>query len=204
MTIATKTIGILLAAGESRRMNGREKQMEHVGDIPAIRHAAIQMIQSRIGRVVVVAAADKPHHFDALSDLEVEVLKVDTQNEGMGGSLRAAVVAYPNADRYVIALADMPDVSTDLIVRLNAAADRAQRPCIVRPRSNDGRFGHPVIFDGSFAADLMTCAGDTGAANVIKHNSDNLVYVDVGGSLPVDLDTQYAWQQWRDFQSKTD
>ncbi|MCB1403812.1 MAG: NTP transferase domain-containing protein, partial [Rhodobacteraceae bacterium] len=133
---------ILLAAGEARRMRGRDKLLEAIGGRPALRHAAEAALASRADRVLVVLPPEAAPRREALAGAAVEIVVAADCTEGMAASLRAGLEAVdPGTDAVVILLADMPEIGSEAIDRLIAAFDPAAGREILRATAADGRPG---------------------------------------------------------------
>ena len=84
---------ILLAAGASSRMRGRDKLMEDVDGQPLLRRQT-RLAQS-VGPVTV-ALPPAPHpRYTALTGLDIAPLPIPDAAEGMGASLRRAFADLP-------------------------------------------------------------------------------------------------------------
>jgi molybdenum cofactor cytidylyltransferase len=96
--------------------------------------------------------------------------------EGMGASLRAAIVALsPGSEGVFVFLGDMPRVppglAQDLIRSLTPGVDA------VAPRF-EGRRGHPVLFGKACFSALRSLSGDLGAREVLAAMGERLALVD--------------------------
>jgi CTP:molybdopterin cytidylyltransferase MocA len=108
-----------------------------------------------------------------IEDAKCRIVVNPEHDEGMGASFRAGIAAVrSNADAFVLALGDMPEITVEIIDSL-AAVFRQSGKRIVVP-DFEGRNGHPVIFDGSLREELLQLGGDTGARRLI-HNHPELV-----------------------------
>lgn len=192
----TAVIGIL-AAGASRRMRGRDKLLEEVDGEPIL---ARQIRMARAHETTVLVAVPGPGHARAaiVSAGGAIAVPVPNADEGMGASISclAAEADMREADALMLLLADMPDLRTDDLGLLLAAA-RACPGDIVRAATEDGQPGHPVVFPRQWFPTLRHLTGDVGAREVIAV-SDTPVLVRLDGQRAVtDLDTPEAWAAWR-------
>ena len=89
----------------------------------------------------------------------------------MGASLACGVQSAPDADAWLIALADMPWIRPSTIRTLAAAL--AGGADIVAP-SYDGERGHPVGFAQRHYAALSALTGDEGARAIVQVNQTTL------------------------------
>lgn len=200
-------VAILLAAGASRRMQGEDKLLKSIGEDAdgaeksLLRHSAEQISAANVVRTIIVVRQDRARYQAMLTDLSVEVLEVSQAADGMSESLKAGIQEAgpcgPNVDGYLIALADMPALTSahyNLIVATFASKGAYQ---IVRPQTQDGRFGHPVCFDARLFDEFAGLQGDRGALEIIKRNQDIVKPVLMDNAIHVDLDTRSAWEAWQ-------
>lgn len=185
---------LLLAAGASSRMNGRDKLMEDVAGAPLL--AVMARRAMPLGQVLVtLPALDHPRR-DALQALPVTPLPVPDAAEGMAASIRAGVSALPDHTTGLMILpADMPDL-TEADLRSLTTAWQTAPDRIHRATSADGTPGHPVIFPRSAFQDLRGLSGDTGARGLLRTAPVQFVALP-GDHALTDLDTPEAWALWR-------
>ncbi|MEO1460078.1 MAG: nucleotidyltransferase family protein, partial [Pseudomonadota bacterium] len=194
---------LLLAAGASRRMGGRDKLLELAGGEPVLRRTARSLLASGVEETVVVLRPGDMARRAALAPLDepgrLRLIENPRAADGMGTSLAAGLAALaPTADAVLIALADMPDLEAADHDRLLAAFDAEEGREIVRATAEDGTPGHPVLIGRRFFEPLASLAGDEGAKRVIAEHRDFVVAVSLPGRRAlVDLDTPEAWEAWR-------
>jgi len=102
--------------------------------------------------------------------------------EGMGTSLAAGVRSAPDADGWVVALADMPFIRPDTI---RTVAKVLKEGASIAAPSFQGKRGHPVGFARRFYEELSALRGDDGARQFLKQHPDwvTLFEVDDPGVL---------------------
>jgi molybdenum cofactor cytidylyltransferase len=93
---------------------------------------------------------------------------------GMGASLAHGTAESRSADGWVVALADMPRVSPDLIRKVVASLEGG---AMIAAPSYRGERGHPVGFGAALRDELLALDGDQGARSVIERHRDELVLV---------------------------
>jgi molybdenum cofactor cytidylyltransferase len=190
---------LVLAAGQSRRMGGRDKLLEPVGGVALLRHVVQAVSGSVADETVVVLAPGADERLAALSGTEARTVTNPRSDEGMGTSVGAGVTALrADADAVLIVLADMPEVTARDFDRLIAAFDPAEGRAIVRAVTEAGKPGHPVLFGRRFFELLRALEGDRGARSLIADYPEFLVDVALpGAAAATDLDTPEDWDAWR-------
>ncbi len=145
---------ILLAAGASSRM-GSSKLLLPVGGEPAVRRAALSILQS-CHPVIAVTGNGAPEVEAALAGLEgVRIVRNPRWRAGMAASAIAGLEALPDGcPGFFIHHADMPFVEARVFALLADEA-RARREAAAQPEvallaARQGQAGHPVYFPASY------------------------------------------------------
>ena len=190
---------VVLAAGQSRRMGGRDKLLEPVAGAPLLRHVVRALSASSVDEIVVVLPPDPGERLTALAGTKARAVINPRAAEGMGTSVGVGVTALKaEADAVLIVLADMPEVTAGDYDRLIAAFDPAEDRAIARAVTEAGAPGHPVLFGRRFFELLQALEGDRGARSLIGDHPEFLVDVTLPGSAAAtDLDTPEDWDAWR-------
>lgn len=190
--------GIILAAGESRRM-GRDKALLPVGDESFLEHL-IHIMRGVVSPLVVVLG----HHAE---DIERQIMSrrgrdahelVILQNPdyalGQLSSLQVALrhlMACP-VSAAVMALVDHPAITAD-VVRLLLSRFRGSGAPVLIP-TYEGRRGHPVLFARRLFQELLDAPLDQGARFVVHQHAAEveLVETDEEGILwDIDFPADY-------------
>jgi molybdenum cofactor cytidylyltransferase len=91
----------------------------------------------------------------------------------------------------LVLLADMPFVTSAMLDRLIAAFE-AERPHPIVVPTHGGKRGNPVLWPRRYFAELQRIEGDTGARHLIGAHADEIVEVEIGEAVALDLDTPEA------------
>ncbi len=186
---------LILAAGASTRMRGRDKLLEQVRGralladrIEAARAASKQ---------VFVTLPPAPHPRYAVAG-GAQPIPVPDARSGMGASLRAGIRALPaNTSHVMVLLADMPDLTT---ADLCAVAQGGQG-LAWRGATQEGLPGHPIVFAAPLFTDLCALSGDSGGRSVLDALTSVPLIRLAGERARTDLDTPDAWKRWRQAQN---
>ena len=184
---------VVLAAGRSTRMGGRNKLLAEIRGRPLVRIVVDEAVASHAKPVIVVVGHERGEVEKALAGLPVQFVHNPDFAQGLGTSLKAGIAAVPaEADGAIVCLADMPQVDASLLNRLIAAFDPDRGALIVMP-TVEGQRGNPVLWSRRFFPDLMAIEGDVGARHFIGRYSEAAVEVPLEGKAAlVDVDTPEA------------
>lgn len=186
-------VGVVLAAGQSRRMGQTNKLTMLVDGTPMVARVVDTLQQGGVERVIVVTGHEPDEIRDALSGCDVEFAHNPDFEEGMGTSVRAGVSALgEDVDGALIALADMPWVALDVIDRLVAAFSPDAEVSIYIPMYGKKR-GNPVLWGAQRFPELCELAGDVGGKVLFRRHPEAIRYVDVeSAGVNIDVDTPDA------------
>lgn len=184
---------LLLAAGSSSRMEGRDKLLEEIDGTPLLTRICTQACETDLPVYVTLPSVEHPR---AAFCPGATLVPVADAAEGMAASIRTGVAALPaDCDAVMILPSDMPELETrDLLVLADAPVK--EENLILRACAQDGTPGHPVLFPRACFEDLTQLSGDQGARAVLKRHPVRLVALSTQRAL-IDLDTPEAWAAWR-------
>jgi len=186
-------LGILLAAGASRRMGSDKLELPWRGSTVLATTLARWCHVDELDEILVVRRRESPE----LRQSGVRTLVNEEPDEGMGSSLRLAARSLSRDTKaVVVGLADMPEVASSTISDLVNEWRAHGANGLVAPVYK-GRRGHPVVFGANYIPALGALTGDAGARSILRDRDDalHLVEVDDAGVLldidePSDLEGQ--------------
>jgi molybdenum cofactor cytidylyltransferase len=178
--------GILLAAGESRRM-GYPKPLLRIGDKSFLAHTAATMLEV-VERLIIVLGAHSERVRPAVPvDSRIVVVENRHYERGQLSSLKAGIPAA-TASVALVHLADHPLVKPATFEALVAECGRSGKSIVISRYM--GRRGHPVIFARTLFDELLSAPEDQGARAVVNADPSRVAYVDVDDAgVTTDLDT---------------
>ena len=185
--------GILLAAGQSRRMGSANKMLVDVDGVPMVVHAARAMLDSNVSPVIVVLGHESEQVENALKEMDLRFVRNPDYTDGLSTSLRAGLSALPAiCDGAVVALGDMPDVRASDLNLLIDEFDPGAGQSIIVP-THAGKQGNPVLWARRYFEEISSVSGDVGARHLIGANEDQVHEVStVNPGVLIDLDTPEA------------
>jgi molybdenum cofactor cytidylyltransferase len=183
-------VGLLLAAGASRRFGSDKRQHRLPDGTPMVLAAARRLLAACPLSITVVRPGDD-ELAAMLAEAGLRVTECADAAFGMGHSLAAGVAATfsatPDAGCWLVALADMPAIAPESYAAVLAALHGGAP--LARPTHN-GHPGHPVGFAVRFRDDLLALRGDQGGKAIIDAHRDLLTLCPVNDpGVLIDIDT---------------
>ncbi len=173
---ACATAAIVLAAGESTRMPGRNKLLSPVDGVAMIVHVVERIRCADVSDIIVVTGHESTKIREALADCEVRFIHNPDYRSGLSTSLRAGIAAVGReSNSALICLGDMPGIRTESIRALLHAFD-PEDPRICVPVYGSRR-GHPVLWPARFFAEMLEISGDHGARHIIDEHAAEVTRV---------------------------
>jgi CTP:molybdopterin cytidylyltransferase MocA len=189
---------IILAAGQGRRMRGRDKLLEVIDAEPILRRVA-RIAGAAGSSLTLIALPTAPHaRYATLEGLDIVPVPVPDATEGMNASLRSTFAALPtDAEHAMVVLADMPEVTQDDLQTLAKAVRSHPENRVWRGATQSGLPGHPIVFHRSLFAEFAKLTGDKGGKDVIALAKGRVRLVPLPDThARLDLDTPEAWDTW--------
>jgi molybdenum cofactor cytidylyltransferase len=181
--------GVVLAAGEARRMGGRPKPLIERDGVPLVRRVAGALVEAGAGEVLVVLGHRAEEVGLALADLPVRGLVHEGYAAGRVSSLRAGLAGLGNlagpavpgrptsTDAVIVALADQPLLeAADVTALMHAFENRGTARAMV-PRV-DGVRGHPVVLESSVCREILAGVATFGVRQWMEANPSQVAWFD--------------------------
>ena len=190
---------ILLAAGESKRMNGENKLIKEIEGIPLIKYSVKNILGSTVDELIIVTGYQK-EIIENIIDKNKKIKFV--YNKDFSNGIASSIIAglceiSTKAKNFFISLADMPNVNQNIYNKLikgknsyNIKLKPENRKEIIIPTS-DGKDGNPVLFSIFMKNDVMKISGDRGAKEIIENKKNKILRIPFeGDGVILDFDTQ--------------
>lgn len=174
-------------------MGDTNKLTLEVEGTPMVTRVVEALERSRVDHIVVVTGHEPERIAQALEGHDVRLVHNPAYRDGISSSIRAGVEALPEeVDGALIALADMPWVSPDVLDRLIGAFTADGELSIFIPMFGRKR-GNPVLWSSLHFQELRALEGDVGGKSLFHRHSAAICYVDVqSAGVSVDVDTPQA------------
>ncbi len=190
---------IVLAAGQSARMRGRDKLLEDVAGEPLLRRQVRHACAATTGPVIVALPSPPHDRYKALEGCNFISIEVPDAATGMSASLKRGINALPRAAPAAMILpADLPDLDARDMVKVLGAVALESDAEVWRGATETGLPGHPLVIRACVFDAFQRLRGDQGGAEVLKALRDKTVLVSLPGDRARrDLDTPEDWAEWR-------
>ena len=163
-------VGILLAAGSSRRF-GADKRLQPLADGTPMALASARHLARACSRTIVVIRPDDVALASLLAAEGLETVVCEQAGQGMGHSLSRGIEVSADADGWLVALADMPYIEPASYAAVAEALKNGTR--LARPAYH-GQAGHPVGFSAIYRSDLLALTGDQGGKSILDTHREQI------------------------------
>ncbi len=168
---------ILLAAGQSKRMNGVNKLTKNINGLPLINHSIINILESSIDELIIITG----YQNDILEKLinKNKKIKIIFNNDFKSGMASSIKMGIKNLSRktqaFFICLADMPLVNKNIYNELIKNVNNNE---IIIPTYKKQQ-GNPILFSINMKDEIMNVNGDLGAKEILKRNKEKIFSLEV-------------------------
>ncbi len=173
--------GILLAAGESKRMQGAFKPLLKWGKRTVIGECVHQLQNSQLADIFVVLGHREAEIRPRLAGTGVQYAINEDYRQGMLTSVKTGLAMLsPNSDAFLLALVDQPMINAGLIDQLIEAFEKSDQGIVVP--THDGKWGHPVIISTFYIDEIMQLDDDSpeGMRGFIQAHKDDVLEIPAG------------------------
>jgi molybdenum cofactor cytidylyltransferase len=185
------TAGLILAAGESRRMGSPKALLEFRGETFLDR--LIGLFAQHCAPVIAVVGAEPERVRRGLRKASQAVLVENSEFRlGQLTSMQCGLRAVPGeAEGVLFTLVDHPDVQPDTL-----AALLKPEPAPLRIPRYSGRRGHPIWFSKSLIPEFLALPSTGAAREVVARHAEEAAYLDLGDpGILTDVDDPEAYRR---------
>ena len=180
---------ILLAAGQSKRMNGENKLTKEIQGTPLIKHSVKNILASSIDELIVVLGYQK-ETIEKLINKNEKIKFVFNKDfeSGIASSIKTGLNNLSEkTEAFFICLGDMPMVNPNIYNQLIKSINKRE---IIVP-TYKGQQGNPVLFAKSMKEKIINISGDVGAKKILELNKDKILNLEINDQcVTKDFNTQ--------------
>ncbi len=187
--------GLILAAGESRRM-GRDKALLVYRGRTFLETLIANLHDAGIENVFVVLGHHAENIRNAVNLAGTRVVVNHNYQEGQTSSLQAglAAVADESPEAVILCLVDHPVVSAE-VIRILAERFESNRPRVLIP-THKGEHGHPIVINRELFPELLALPPDAAANTVIRRYRSTTEFVEMADpGILIDVDDPQAYER---------
>ena len=171
--------GILLAAGQSKRLKNENKLFKIFKNKPLIQHSLNAVQNSKIKKIIIVLGYQ---YKESKKKIKKNKKIIFTHNKnyknGMSSSIKAGLKKISKKDKgFIILQSDMPFVKTSDINKIYNSIIR--KKYLVHALKYKNRIGNPIGFDISFLNKIKKIKGNIGAKYIVKRLKNSTNYIKV-------------------------
>jgi len=180
---------ILLAAGQSKRMNGENKLIRKIRGVPLIKHSVKNILTSSIDELIIVLGHQKEIIEKLIAKNEkIKIVFNKNFESGMASSIKIGLNNLSEkTEAFFICLGDMPMVNQNTYNHLIKSRNNKE---IIVP-TYKGQQGNPILFSKSIKEKIITIQGDVGAKKILELNKSKILNVKITNqSIRKDFNTK--------------
>lgn len=180
---------IVLAAGKSTRMRGRNKLLVKVESRPIIRRVVEAALKSKVDEVIVVLGWEADKIQKALNDLPCRFIVNKDYEKGQSNSVKAGLKEVGEATQAILILpGDVAMIDASSINLVIDEYSRRKYPIIVAAYKS--RPGHPILLDRQLFKEIEQIDEHSfGLKAVVKKHEGAMRFVEADSKVLRDVDT---------------
>jgi molybdenum cofactor cytidylyltransferase len=187
-------VGVILAAGESKRM-GQPKALLKIGEHTFLDHIALSLAASQINLVYAVLG-NQAEIIQSSLKKNIPIVHNPNYQEGQLSSLKAAIerIQFENCDGVLVALVDHPLISSGIVRRMVEAFYSSKKKIIIP--TLHGKRGHPVLYSRELFEEILAIPPGVGANAVRQAYRDHTLELEVDDpGVLIDIDTPEDYER---------
>ena len=178
---------ILLAAGQSSRMNGENKLTKEINGIPLIKYAVKNILGSTVDELIIVVGHEKEILEKTIEgNKKIKFVYNSNFTSGVASSIKIGLENISKkSEAFFICLGDMPNVSQNIYNKLiksrnnyNKKFSTKYKKEIIIPTFEE-QYGNPILFSKYMKEKIMQVKGDTGAKKILELYKKNIIKVKI-------------------------
>lgn len=181
---------IVLAAGKSTRMRGRNKLLSKVDGKPIVRRVVEAALNSKVDEVLVVVGWESQRVRQTIADLPCRFVLNKEFEMGQSSSVKAGLRGMgPTTQAILVLPGDIVNIDPRSINKVVEAYALVKAPIVVA--SHGGRPGHPILLAKELFEEILRIDEETfGLKSVVKRHAEEVKRVETDSDNVIwDVDT---------------
>jgi len=190
---------IMLAGGQSSRMNGENKLIKEIEGIPLIKHSIKNILASGVDEVIIVLGFEKEIVEKCIEEnKKIKCVYNKNYKTGIASSIKTGLINISkNSEAFFICLGDMPKVNQNVynkMIKVRYKYNKKLKPQYKKEifiPTYEGQKGNPILFSKFFKEKIMQINGDVGGKKILELNKNKILNILFNtNSVILDFDTQ--------------
>ena len=168
---------ILLAAGQSKRMERENKLIKKYKGKPLINHILKSLIKSKVNKIIIVLGYESGKiRKITLKSKKITFVFNSNYKQGISSSIKFGLKKINKKNKgFIIAQSDMPLITSSLINKIYYSIIRNNE--LVHVLKNRNKIGNPVGFNILTKDKFKKIKGNIGAKKMVKKLRENTKYL---------------------------
>ena len=169
--------GILLAAGQSKRLKNENKLLKKFKNKPLIHHVLKSVQKSKIKKIIIVLGHQFKETKKIIKNNKKFIFVYNKKyKQGISSSIKKGLKKINKQDKgFIILQSDMPFVKTSDINKIYNSIIR--KKYLVHALKYKNRIGNPIGFDISILKKFKKIEGNIGAKYMVKRLQKSTNYI---------------------------
>jgi len=190
---------ILLAAGQSLRMEGENKLVKEINGVPLIKHAVKNILGSAIDELIIVLGHEKSVIENIIEkNKKIKFIYNENYKTGMVSSIKKGLNHISEkSEAFFICLGDMPNVNQNIYNKIiktrynyNKKLTPDKKKEIIIPTIEE-KEGNPILFSKFMKEKIFNIADDSDIKKVLEENKSKILYAAIKSTgITLDFDTK--------------
>ena len=171
--------GILLAAGQSKRLKNENKLLKKFKNKPLIHHVLKSVQKSKMKKIIIVLGHQFKETKKIIKNNKKFIFVINKKyKQGVSSSIKKGLEKINKQDKgFIILQSDMPFVKTSDINKIYNSIIR--KKYLVHALKYKNRIGNPIGFDISILNKIKKIKGNIGAKYMVKRLKNSTNYIKV-------------------------
>ena len=168
---------VLLAAGQSKRIERENKLIKKYKGKPLINHILKSLIKSKVNKIIIVLGYEsRKIRKITLKSKKITFVFNSNYKQGISSSIKFGLKKINKKNKgFIIVQSDMPMITSSLINKIYYSIIRNNE--LVHVLKNKNKIGNPIGFNISTKEKFKKIKGNMGAKKMVKKLRKNTKYL---------------------------